>query len=91
MRGRRGGSTRGGRPGPCRALRVGGRASGVLLLPCSGRLAALGDRFREEPEGVARTLEAPIAGACVFGEIARAHREVDAFHNTTAVVVAWPA
>lgn len=73
------------------AQRVGGRASGVLLLPCSGRLAALGDRFREEPERVARALEAPIAGACVFGEVARAHRQVDAFHNSTAVVVAWPA
>jgi hypothetical protein len=72
--------------------RVGGQGqtSGVLLLACSARLAALGERFPEEPAAVARALDAPLAGACVFGEIALAHREVDAFHNTTAVVVAWP-
>jgi hypothetical protein len=68
----------------------GGGTSGALVFSCSGRLAALGDRFAEEPAGIARSLDAPVAGACVFGEIARAHREIDAFHNTTAVVVAWP-
>ena len=70
--------------------RVGGTTAGALVFSCSGRLAALGDRFGEEPAGIARALNAPVAGACVFGEIARAHREVDAFHNTTAVVVAYP-
>jgi hypothetical protein len=70
--------------------RAGGATGGALVFSCSGRLAALGDRFGEEPAGIARALDAPVAGACVFGEIARAHREVDAFHNTTAVVVAWP-
>ena len=70
--------------------RVGGSAAGGLVFSCSGRLAALGDRFAEEPAGIARALDAPVAGACVFGEIARAHREIDAFHNTTAVVVACP-
>jgi hypothetical protein len=70
--------------------RVGGQAAGALLLSCSGRLAALGDDFRREAAGIAETLDAPVAGACVFGEIARAHREVDAFHNTTVVVLAFP-
>jgi hypothetical protein len=70
--------------------RVGGHASGVLLLSCAGRFAALGERFGEEPSAIARALDAPVAGACVFGEIARAHREIDAFHNATAVVIAWP-
>jgi hypothetical protein len=70
--------------------RAGGGASGALLLACSGRRAVLGERFVEEQQAVSRVLGAPVAGACVFGEIARAHREVDAFHNTTAVVLAWP-
>jgi hypothetical protein len=70
--------------------RVGAATSGALVFACSGRLAALAGRFAEEPEGISRALEAPVAGVCVFGEIARAHREVDAFHNTTAVVVALP-
>jgi hypothetical protein len=70
--------------------RAGGSTPGALVFSCSGRLAALGERFREEPEGIARALGAPVAGACVFGEIARSHRELDAFHNTTAVVVALP-
>jgi hypothetical protein len=70
--------------------RAGGTTSGALVFSCSGRLSALSDRFAEEPAGIARSLDAPVAGACVFGEIARAHREIDAFHNTTAVVVACP-
>jgi hypothetical protein len=70
--------------------RVAGDVSGALLLDCTARLSALGERFAESPAAVARALDAPVAGVCVFGEIARAHREVDAFHNTTAVVVAWP-
>lgn len=71
--------------------RAGGRCTGGLVLACTGRLQALGDRFDEDASGVARVLGAPVAGVCVYGEIARAHREVDAFHNATAVVCAWPA
>jgi hypothetical protein len=70
--------------------RVGGSSAGALVLACSGRLAALDGRFGEEPQAIARSLDAPVAGACVFGEIARAQREIDAFHNTTSVVVALP-
>jgi hypothetical protein len=70
--------------------RAGGRSAGALVLASARRLAALGDRFRDEPEAIGRAIDAPVAGVCVMGEIARAHREVDAFHNATAVVVAWP-
>ena len=59
------------------------------MLACSGRLAALGETFAEEPAGIRSELDAPIGGACVFGEIARNVRDVDAFFNTTAVVVAF--
>jgi hypothetical protein len=69
--------------------RAGGTITGALLLACSGRLAALGDSFPEEVIRIHRKLEAPIGGACVFGEIARNVRDADAFFNTTAVVVAF--
>ena len=39
----------------------------------------------------AERIDAPIGGACVFGEIARNVRDTDAFFNTTAVVVAFAA
>lgn len=63
--------------------------AGALVLSCSGRLLTLGDRFGEEPAGIAKRVAAPIAGACVYGEIARNIRDADAFFNTTAVVVAF--
>jgi hypothetical protein len=63
--------------------------SGALVLACSGRLGALGDSFAEEPKEIRAHVGAPIGGACVFGEIARNLRDVDAFFNTTAVVIAF--
>lgn len=71
--------------------RVGSQVAGALVLTCSGRLAALGDSFPEEPAEIRRRLGAPMGGACVFGEIARTVRDVDAFFNTTAVVIAFAA
>jgi hypothetical protein len=70
--------------------RAGEHCAGALLLTCANRLQELGHRFVEESLVAARVLEGPVAGACVFGEIARARREVDAFHNMTSVVAAWP-
>ena len=72
-------------------LRAGTRVAGALVLACSGRLAALGDSFAQEPAGIRLAVDAPIGGACVFGEIARNVRDTDAFFNTTAVVVAFAA
>jgi hypothetical protein len=71
--------------------RAGSAVVGALVLVCSGRLAALGDAFPQEPEAIGQRIGAPIGGACVFGEIARNVRDSDAFFNTTAVVVAFPA
>lgn len=71
--------------------RAGGPLAGALVLACAGRLVALGDSFPQEPSEIARRIDAPIGGACVFGEIARNERDADAFFNTTAVVVAIPA
>jgi hypothetical protein len=69
---------------------VGGESSGALVLGCSGRLAILGDGFADEIALIGRQMRAPVGGACVFGEIARARRDVGAFFNTTTVVVAFP-
>jgi hypothetical protein len=69
--------------------RAGGHVAGALVLACSARLRALGDSFSQEPAGIRGTIGAPIGGACVFGEIAKNVRDVDAFFNTTAVVVAF--
>jgi len=70
-------------------MNAGGPLAGALVLACSGRLAALGNGFAEEPARIRQRLAAPIGGACVFGEIARNVRDADAFFNTTAVVVAF--
>jgi hypothetical protein len=72
-------------------IRVGSRVAGALVLACSGRLAALGDAFPQDPAEIRRRLGAPMGGACVFGEIARNVRDSDAFFNTTAVVMAFAA
>jgi len=72
-------------------MRTGSAIAGALVLACSGRLAALGDDFPNEPALIRERLAAPIGGACVFGEIAKTERDADAFFNTTAVVVAFGA
>jgi hypothetical protein len=72
-------------------LRARAPIAGALVLACSGRLAALGEEFTEEAALIRNRVAAPIGGACVYGEIAKSERDVDAFFNTTAVVVAFPA
>jgi hypothetical protein len=71
------------------ALRAGNPIAGALVLACTGRLAVLGDEFHCEPALIGQRVAAPIGGACVFGEIAKNERDVDAFFNTTAVVIAF--
>jgi hypothetical protein len=71
--------------------RAGNRVAGALVLACAGRFVALGDAFADEPAGIRLAVDAPIGGACVFGEIARNLRDMDAFFNTTAVIVAFAA
>jgi hypothetical protein len=70
-------------------MRARTRVAGAVVLACSGRLAALGEEFTEEPALVQNRVAAPIGGACVFGEIAKMDRELDAFFNATTVVVAF--
>ena len=70
--------------------RAGGAIAGALVLPCAGRKMALGEEdFERELAIVRAEVGAPIGGACVFGEVARNVRDVDAFFNSTIVVVAF--
>lgn len=72
-------------------MRAGSQLAGALVFPCSSRIALLGDEFSQEPRNIRDRVAAPIGGVCVFGEIAKTERDVDAFFNTTAVVVAFAA
>jgi hypothetical protein len=71
--------------------RASGRTAGALVFTCQKRFGAMGPHFANESQAIANALDAPAAGACVLGEIACARGEVDAFHNMSVVVVAWPA
>jgi hypothetical protein len=71
--------------------RVSGRTAGALVFTCQKRFAAMGSHFANEAQAIANALDSRAAGACVLGEIACARGEVDAFHNMSVVVVAWPA
>ena len=72
-------------------LRADGPVAGALVLSCTGRLATLGEEFTEEAALIRERVGAPVGGACVFGEIAKSERDIDAFFNTTTVVVAFSA
>lgn len=74
-----------------RVERAGSPIAGALVLACTSRLVALGECFAQEPAEIRRQANAPVGGACVFGEIARNLRDSDAFFNSTAVVVAFSA
>jgi hypothetical protein len=74
------------------ALRAVGdeHVQGGLVLACTGRMITLGSDFPKETASISGALGAPIGGVCVFGEIARASRDTEAFHNATTVVLAIP-
>ncbi|MDF2693146.1 MAG: hypothetical protein K0S65_1529, partial [Labilithrix sp.] len=55
-------------------MRTRGQVAGGLILACTGRLASLGEEFKEEAALLRNRLAAPIGGACVFGEIAKSER-----------------
>lgn len=72
-------------------MRAGGRVAGAVVLASTGRLIALDDDFPREAGLIRERVAAPIGGACVFGEIAKNARDIDAFFNTTVLVVAFAA
>jgi hypothetical protein len=70
---------------------AGAGIGGALVLACTSRMVTLGSDFPRETSAIAKALDAPIGGVCVFGEIARSRRDADAFHNATTMVLAIPS
>jgi hypothetical protein len=69
----------------------GAEAAAVLLFDCGSRGQALGAAFDREVAAVADAFPGvPMAGFLTYGEIARFRGRLDAWHNSTAVVVAIP-
>jgi hypothetical protein len=73
------------------AKMAGGEISGALVLPCTSRMITFGENFSREIAAIAGALGASTGGACVAGEIARARRDADSFHNSTTVILAFPS
>ena len=72
---------------------LGGKAvAGALVFDCICRNLILGERFAEAVRGMSDELGgAPLAGFETYGEIALAAGDLSGFHNTTTVVLAFPA
>ena len=69
-----------------------GRAAGAVVFDCVCRDMMLRGAFMSAVRGVSEELgDAPLAGCETFGEIARREGEATGFHNTTSVVLAFPA
>lgn len=73
------------------SMRARGQVAGALVLSCAAHISMLGDDLERQRELIADRVGAPVGGACVFGEIAKNERDLDAFFNATVVVVAFPA
>lgn len=70
----------------------GNAAAGVILFDCICRGLMLKDRFSEEISTIGGVLGGvPVAGFETYGEIARFSGQLTGFHNSTAVVCAFPA
>jgi hypothetical protein len=71
---------------------VGGKVSGAVVFDCICRNLILGETFEQAVTGISEELGgAQIAGFETYGEIALNTGDMSGFHNTTTVVVAFPA
>ena len=69
-----------------------GEPAGAIVFDCICRNLILGDRFDDAVGGVSAALDgAPVAGFETYGEIALDVGDMSGFHNTTTVVLAFPA
>jgi methyl-accepting chemotaxis protein len=73
--------------------RLGGRPlAGALVFDCICRNLILGSEFARAVRGISLELgDVPIAGFETYGEIALNSGDMSGFHNTTTVVLAFPA
>lgn len=70
---------------------LGGQScAGAIVFDCVARKLVLGDTFAKEVEAFREVVGAPLAGFNTYGEIARVKGQLSGFHNTTAVVAAFP-
>lgn len=69
-----------------------GEPAGAIVFDCICRNLILGERFDDAVDGVSKALGgAPVAGFETYGEIALDVGDMSGFHNTTTVVLAFPA
>jgi len=70
----------------------GARVAGALVFDCICRKLILGDEYGPMLASVSKELGgAPLAGFETYGEIAMNSGDMSGFHNTTSVVLAFPA
>lgn len=75
-----------------RAQLNGQAVAGALVIDCGCRKLILKDRFGEAVRAIATELgDVPIAGFESYGEIALNDDDFSGFHNTTTVLLAFPA
>jgi methyl-accepting chemotaxis protein len=75
-----------------RAALAGRPIAGALIFDCVCRNLILGSDFARAVRGMADELGGvPVAGFETYGEIALAAGDMSGFHNTTSVVLAFPA
>ena len=75
-----------------RARLGGGKVAGALVFDCICRNLILGDEFAQAVRGISDELGGvPLAGFETYGEIALDAGDLSGFHNTTSVVLAFPA
>jgi methyl-accepting chemotaxis protein len=75
-----------------RAQLAGQAIAGALVVDCGCRKLILKDRFSEAVQAIAAELgDVPIAGFESYGEIALNDDDFSGFHNTTTVLLAFPA
>lgn len=76
------------------AARLGGseQLAGAVVFECACRKMVLGDQFNRGIEALHRGLgELPLAGFEGYGEVAMDPEATSGFHNSTSVVLAFPA
>ena len=70
----------------------GSACAGALVFDCICRKLILGDGFADAVRGLSHALgDVPIAGFETYGEVGLSAGEMSGFHNTTSVVLAFPA
>lgn len=65
--------------------------AGALVFDCASRLRLLGEHYRDEVRALLspNAPSHPMFGMACYGQIAKFGGSVEAFHNTSAVMVAW--